>query len=53
MAKLRKNFTKKEWDDCCRKLCSDCKIAASYLKKYDEKEAKKKMKKDRKKVLKK
>ena len=50
MAKLRKEFSKKEWDDCCGKLCSDCKIAAAYLKKYDKKEAKKKMKKERKKV---
>lgn len=51
MAKLRKQFSAAEWDDCCTSLCGGCKIARAYIEKYGEKKAKKKMKKHQKKTL--
>lgn len=51
MSKLRNKFSKKEWQDCCSKLCDDCKIAHAYVKHYGKKDGEKKIKKDKKKVL--
>lgn len=51
MSKLRKKFSEKEWQDCCGKLCDDCKIARAYMKQYGRKEGEKKIKKDQKKVI--
>ncbi len=51
MSKLRKEFSIKEWEECCTKLCKDCKIAMAYQNKFDKKVAAKKIKKDRKKIL--
>ena len=50
MAKIRKKFTKQSWDDCCGKLCDDCKIADAYIKEYGKKTGNKKLKSDHKKV---
>jgi hypothetical protein len=49
MSKIRKNFTEKEWKDCCGSYCKDCKIAVAYKDKYGKKEGEKKLNKDRKK----
>ena len=49
MSKLRKDFTEKEWTECCGGFCKDCKIANDYRKKYGKKEGEKKFNKDRKK----
>ncbi len=46
MSKLREEFSKKDWKDCCGKFCKDCKIAQRYKEKYGKKEAHKKHKKD-------
>lgn len=51
MSKLRKKFTEKEWQDCCGKLCDDCKIARAYIKHFSKKDAEKKIKKDRNKIV--
>jgi hypothetical protein len=50
MAKIKKKFTKRSWDDCCGKFCDDCKIAMAYIKKYGKKDSRKKFKKDYKKL---
>jgi hypothetical protein len=46
MSKLRKKFSVKEWQDCCGKLCDDCKIAKAYKDNFGKTEGKKKLKKD-------
>jgi hypothetical protein len=46
MAKIRKNFTKQSWKDCCGKFCDDCIITKAYIKEYGKKESKRKFKKD-------
>lgn len=51
MSKLRKKFKEKEWQDCCGKLCVDCKIAKAYKKHFGKKDAEKKIKKDRNKII--
>jgi hypothetical protein len=53
MTKLRKTFSKNEWNNCCGKFCESCEIANAYRLKFEKKEAHKKFKKDRKKVYKK
>ena len=49
MSKLRKEFTDKEWSECCVCFYKDCKIANDYRKKYGKKEGENKFNKDRKK----
>ena len=49
MSKLRKDFTEKEWNECCGSFCKDCRIANAYRNKYGKKERKKKFNKDKKK----
>ncbi len=51
MSGLRKKFSKKEWLDCCGKLCDDCNISKAYKNHYGKKEGEKKLKKDKKKAL--
>lgn len=51
MTKLKKEFTIEEWKNCCGDFCDDCEIVRAYKKKFGKKEARKKFKKDRKKVL--
>lgn len=50
MVKFRKKFSKSTWRDCCGKLCDDCKIAEAYIKEYGENKAKKRLKRDQKKI---
>ena len=49
MSKLRKDYTDKEWKECCGGFCKDCNIAKAYRKKYGKKEGEKKFNKDKKK----
>ncbi len=49
MSKVRKKFSDKDWNDCCGKFCSDCKIANTYREKFGKKEGEKKFNKDKKK----
>ncbi len=50
MSKLRKDFSEKEWKECCGSFCKDCKIANTYRKKYGKKDGEKKFSKDKKKL---
>ncbi len=45
MSKLRKQFSEKEWKDCCLGMCSSCAISNAYIEKYGKKLAEKKIKK--------
>jgi hypothetical protein len=38
MSKLRKDFSEKEWKECCGNFCKDCKIAVAFREKYGKKE---------------
>jgi len=49
MSKLRKDFSEREWKECCGGFCKDCKITNAYQKKYGKKEGEKKFNKDKKK----
>lgn len=49
MSKLRKKFSEKEWQECCGKVCDDCRIALAYKKHYGRSEGGKKLKKHKKK----
>jgi len=49
MSKLRKEFSDKDWKECCGSFCNDCKIANAYREKYGKKEGEKKFNKDKKK----
>ncbi len=48
MSRLQKKFSVKDWQDCCGKLCDDCKVAEAYKNHYGKKEGEKKLKKDKK-----
>ncbi len=50
MSKLYKEFSGKEWNDCCGKFCSGCEIAAAFKKKYGKKKGERKLRKTRKKI---
>lgn len=50
MSKIYKEFSGKEWNDCCGKLCSDCEIADAFRKKYGKKKGERKLRKKRKKI---
>ena len=49
MSKLRKDFSEKEWKECCGNFCKDCKIAVAFREKYGKKEGEKKFNKKKKK----
>jgi hypothetical protein len=49
MSKIRKDFTEKEWKECCGSFCKDCTIANAYRKKYGKKVGEKKLLNDKKK----
>ncbi len=49
MSRLRKEFSEKDWKNCCGNFCKDCKIAIAYRKEYGKKNGEKKFIKDRKK----
>lgn len=49
MSKLGKDFTEKEWKECCGSFCKDCKISNAYREKYGKREGEKKFNKDKKK----
>jgi hypothetical protein len=46
MAKLRNEFSKKEWKHCCGNGCKKCAIHNAYLDAYGKKEGEKKFAKD-------
>ncbi len=50
MSKLRKDFSKKEWKNCCGGFCKDCKIASVYRLKFGKQEGEKKFNRDYKKI---
>jgi hypothetical protein len=50
MTKIRKRFKKRDWKDCCGKLCDDCKIAKAYIKDFGKNDCRKKFKRDYKKI---
>jgi hypothetical protein len=50
MSKLVKQFSFKEWNDCCGKFCSGCEIAALYKKKFGKKKGERKLREARKKI---
>lgn len=39
MTKLRNEFSRKEWKDCCGKGCKKCEIAQTYIKEYGDRKA--------------
>ena len=36
MTKLKNEFSRKEWKDCCGKGCKKCEIAQAYIAEYGE-----------------
>jgi hypothetical protein len=46
MTKLRDDFTKKDWKNCCGKGCKKCTVHSAYLDAYGKKEGEKKFAKD-------
>ncbi len=47
MTKLKDEFTRKEWKDCCGKGCKKCEIAQAYTGKYGRQEGLAKLNADR------
>ena len=39
MTKLKNEFSRKEWKDCCGKGCKKCEIAQAYIAEYGERKA--------------
>ncbi len=52
MTKLKNEFGRKQWKDCCGKGCKKCEIAQAYVEKYGRKEGLEKLNADRKAVKK-
>jgi len=52
VTKLRSEFSRKEWKDCCGKGCKKCEIAQTYVGEYGRKEGLEKLNADRKAVKK-
>ena len=52
MTKLKKEFGRKQWKDCCGKGCKKCEIAQTYTAEYGRKEGLEKLNADRKAVKK-
>ena len=47
MPKLRKQFTHKQWQDCCGKGCKKCEIAQTYIGVYGKNSGLEKLNHDR------
>ena len=47
MSKLKKQFTRKQWDGCCGKGCKKCEIAQAYIHAYGKAEGLEKLNHDR------
>jgi len=52
VTKLRSEFDRKQWKDCCGKGCKKCEIAQAYIGRYGHKDGLEKLAGDRKAVLK-
>ena len=52
MTKLKSEFGRKQWKDCCGKGCKKCEIAQAYTAEYGRKEGLEKLNADRKAVKK-
>ncbi len=52
MTKLKNDFSRKEWKDCCGKGCKKCDIAQAYIGEYGRKAGLEKLNADRKRVKK-
>jgi len=52
VTKLKNDFSRKEWKDCCGKGCKKCDIAQAYIGEYGRKEGLAKLNADRKRVKK-
>ena len=39
MTKLKNEFSRKEWKDCCGKGCKKCEIAQAYIAEYGDRKA--------------
>ncbi len=47
MTKLKNDYSRKEWKDCCGKGCKKCEIAQAYIGKYGRSDGLDKLKDDR------
>ena len=47
MTKLKSEFSRKEWKDCCGKGCKKCAIAQAYIGQYGRSDGLKKLNADR------
>jgi hypothetical protein len=47
VTKLKNEFSRKEWKDCCGKGCKKCEIAQAYIGKYGRSEGLDKLNADR------
>ncbi len=52
MTKLKNEFDRKQWKDCCGKGCKKCEIAQTYIDEYGRKKGLEKLNADRKAVKK-
>ena len=52
MTKLKNDFGRKQWKDCCGKGCKKCEIAQAYIDEYGRKAGLEKLNADRKAVKK-
>ncbi len=52
MTKLKNDFGRKQWKDCCGKGCKKCEIAQAYIGEYGRKDGLEKLNADRKAVKK-
>jgi hypothetical protein len=53
VAKLKNDFSRKQWKDCCGKGCKKCEIAQAYTSEYGRKDGLEKLNAERKAVKKK
>jgi trans-aconitate methyltransferase len=47
VVKLKNEFARKEWKDCCGKGCKKCEIAQTYIKRYGRSDGLEKLNADR------
>ncbi len=52
MTKLKSEFGRKQWKDCCGKGCKKCEIAQTYIAEFGRKDGLEKLNADRKAVKK-
>jgi len=52
VTKLKNDFGRKQWKDCCGKGCKKCEIAQAYIGEYGRKDGLEKLNADRKAVKK-